>query len=80
MALPGQTLRILGVNYAGVVYDNSGTAAVAQIKKINKFDVSVDKTDVNFEGDEQLDKVPQFNALNVQLTFDYYDDNMRKVQ
>lgn len=73
MALPSQTLRILGVTYAGWVYDNAGTAAMTQIKKANKVDFPLDTTDVNFEGDEQLDKVPQFNGLNVDLTFDYYD-------
>jgi hypothetical protein len=73
MAFATEKYRILGVYEAGFMYDNSGTAAERPVKFINKVDFTNDVNEVNFEGDQQQERVYIFNGLSASVECDYFD-------
>jgi hypothetical protein len=73
MSIASEKLRILGVYEAGFMYDNSGTATERAVKFINKVDFSSDINEVDFEGDQQRERVYIFNGLTVSCECDYFD-------
>lgn len=73
MANSTDILRILGVSYAALLYDASGTVTETQLKKIRNVASDIDNTEVVFEGDESADRIPVFNSLNITWTTDYWN-------
>jgi hypothetical protein len=73
MAIATEKYRILGVYEAGFMYDNAGTAAERPVKFVNKIDFTNDVNEVNFEGDQQQERVYIFNGLSAAVECDYFD-------
>jgi hypothetical protein len=73
MAIATEKYRILGVYEAGFMYDNAGTAAERALKFINKVDFANEVNEVNFEGDQQQERVYIFNGLTASVECDYFD-------
>ncbi len=73
MAFATEKYRILGVFEAGFIYDNAGTAAYRAVKFVNKIDFSNEVNEVNFEGDQQQERVYIFNGLSANVECDYFD-------
>jgi hypothetical protein len=55
------------------MYDNSGTAAERPVKFVNKIDFNNDVNEINFEGDQQQERVYIFNGLSADIECDYFD-------
>lgn len=73
MAIATEKYRILGVYEAGFMYDNAGTAAERPLKFINKVDFANEIGEVNFEGDQQQERVYIFNGMTADVECDYFD-------
>ena len=73
MAIATEKYRILGVYEAGFMYDNAGTATERPLKFINKVDFANEVNEINFEGDQQQERVYIFNGLTASVECDYFD-------
>lgn len=73
MAISSDKYRILGVYEAGFIYAVTTTATERPVKFINKVDFSNDINEIDFEGDQQRERVYVFNGLTVSVEADYFD-------
>ncbi len=73
MAFATEKYRILGVYEAGFMYDAAGTATERPLKFINKVDFANEIGEVNFEGDQQQERVYIYNGMSADVECDYFD-------
>lgn len=73
MAISSDKYRILGVYEAGFLYAVTTTATERPVKFVNKVDFSSDINEIDFEGDQQRERVYVFNGLTASIECDYFD-------